>query len=145
MITQRLRDYCEAEFENIDAVLAELLSILETGRMDYSIAELASVATFIHNCYNGMENVLKRVLSSRRIETRDSPTWHKDLLKASLDAGIIAEDLYDTLMSYLSFRHFFVHAYAFSLRWEDLKPLAEDAEGTAKRLKSAVSDYLESR
>lgn len=87
MLKHQLREYCEAEFENIDTVVFELFSIAKTEKSEYSTAELAAIATFTHNCYNGIENILKRILSFNQIEMKETPTWHKDLLKTSLDIG----------------------------------------------------------
>ncbi len=142
MTSQRLKEYCEAEFENISAVASELFSVVEAGKSDYSVAELAAMATFIHNCYNGVENTLKRVLSFRNIEMKDTPTWHKDILKSSLDIEVISIDLYNILTNYLSFRHFFVHAYSFALRWDDMKPLVESLEETLMKFESAINDHI---
>jgi len=139
----KLKEYCEAEFENIDAVVYELYSVIQPEKADYSIAELAAVATFIHNCYNGIENILKRVMSSKHIKTKDAPTWHKDLLKTALDEGIIPDGLYETLSNYLSFRHFFVHAYSFNIRWDELRPLVDNLPITLKEFKAAIYTYLE--
>lgn len=143
MTRQQLKEYCEAEFENIDSVISELFSVVKTEGHDYSIPELAAIATFIHNFYNGIENIIKRVLAFKQIGIKDSPTWHKDLLKASSDQRVISNDLYDTLSIYLSFRHFFVHAYSFTLRWEEMKPLVEDIENALKRFKFAIYDYID--
>lgn len=143
MTSQQLKEYCEAEFENISAVTSELFSVVEAGKSDYSVAELAAMATFIHNCYNGIENILKRVRSFRDIEMKDTPTWHKDLLKISLEAGIITGNLYEWLTTYLSFRHFFVHAYSFALKWDDMKPLVEGLEETLIKFESAINDYID--
>jgi len=52
MKKQQLREYCEAEFENIDNVISQLISLVKTEKIDYSISELAAMATFLHNCYN---------------------------------------------------------------------------------------------
>lgn len=71
---------------------------------------------------------------SRKIAIKDAPTWHKDLLRASLDKEIIANDLYKTLADYLSFRHFFVHAYSFNIQWKELKPLIDNLKDTLKKL-----------
>ena len=142
MLKHQLKEYCEAEFENIDTVVCELFSVVKTEKSEYSSAELAAIATFIHNCYNGIENILKRILSFNQIEIKETPTWHKDLLKTSLDIGVVTNDLYSTLSSYLSFRHFFVHAYSFALRWDELKSLVEDLEETLKRLVSFKSVYM---
>ena len=143
MTSQQLKEYCEAEFENISAVTSELFFVVEAGKSDYSVAELAAMATFIHNCYNGVENILKRVLSFRNKEMKDTPTWHKDLLKSSLDIEVISVDLYNTLTNYLSFRHFFVHAYSFALKWDDMKPLVESLEETMIKFESAIYDYID--
>lgn len=106
MPNEQLREYCDAEFENIDAVVAELFLIAKAKKSAYSIAELAAMAAFLHNFYNGVENILKRILYAKGAELQKTSTWHKDLLLASRDAGIISKDLYDTLSNYLSFRHF---------------------------------------
>jgi len=143
MPKHQLKEYCEAEFENIDTVVFELFSIVKTAKSEYSTAELAAIATFIHNCYNGIENILKRILSLNQIEIKETPTWHKDLLKTSLDIGIVTNDLYSTLSDYLSFRHFFVHAYSFTLRWDELKPLVQDLEKTLKPFRSAIYNFID--
>ncbi|MBI5055627.1 MAG: hypothetical protein HZB61_03295 [Nitrospirae bacterium] len=141
MTKQQLKEYSDAEFENIDTVLYQLKALLKP-EAGYSIAELAAVATFIHNFYNGAENILKRIFSYRRIELRDTPTWHKDILKAAADIGIISDDLYNALSNYLSFRHFFVHSYSFTLRWEELKPLVSDIEKTLENFKKATYIFI---
>jgi len=139
-----LKEQCEAEFENIQTVLDELFTVAAPGKTDYSIADMAAVATFLHNSYNGIENILKRMLSYKGLELKNAPTWHKDLLKISADSGIISNDLHDTLSDYLSFRHFFVHAYSFTLRWEELKPLVDGISGLIGSCKTAVFHHMDS-
>ncbi len=53
MKREQLKEYCDAEFENIDAVSIELFSVVKNKKSKYSTAELAAIATFIHNFYNG--------------------------------------------------------------------------------------------
>lgn len=56
----KVRERVEAEFENIERVVAELPeSRLLPG---LSSLELAGVVTLVHNFYNGIENVLKQVI-----------------------------------------------------------------------------------
>jgi uncharacterized protein YutE (UPF0331/DUF86 family) len=141
MTKQQLNEYCNAEFENIDTVLYQLKVVLKP-EADYSIAELAAIATFIHNFYNGVENILKRISAYRQIELKNTPTWHKDILKTAADFGIITDELYDSLSNYLSFRHFFVHSYSFTLRWEELKPLVNDIEKTLSTYKTATYIFI---
>jgi len=143
MTKKQLREHCDAEFENIYRVKSELTTVLQSRNSDYPIAELAAIATFIHNCYNGMENILKRILYFEKKELKDGPTWHKDLLKSASAAGLITDDLYAELSNYLSFRHFFVHAYSFTLRWVDLKPLAENLDSVLNTFTIAIHNHLE--
>jgi len=138
MTNQQLKEYCEAEFENIEIVIGELFTVVKPQKRKYSTVELAAIATFLHNFYNGIENVLKRILMQKRLEIKDTSTWHKDLLKMAADDGIISADLYNALSNYLSFRHFFVHAYSFALRWEDLKPLVDKIAETVKTFESSI-------
>ncbi|KAA3595907.1 MAG: hypothetical protein DWQ06_16130 [Calditrichaeota bacterium] len=108
-----LQKKIDAELENIEEVIAQIphfkkLPYLET-------LELAGTATFLHNFYNGIENILSQVLKSKNIKIAPNASWHKDLLVASHQQDIISEQLKNELIGYLAFRHFFVHAYAFDL------------------------------
>ncbi|ODS31904.1 MAG: hypothetical protein SCARUB_02984 [Candidatus Scalindua rubra] len=94
------------------------------ARKERSVIELAATGTFLQNIYNGMENILKQVLRVKDIDVPKSDTWHKDLLNLSVSTGIISERLSDKLYEYLTFRHFFVHAYGFMLDEVQLEDLA---------------------
>ena len=140
--SEAFTDYCEAEFENIETVMSDLSSVVKEGASEYSTPELAAIATFLHNIYNGSENVLKRILISKGSEIRKTPTWHRDLLRTALEKGIIDSDLYGQLSEYLAFRHFFVHAYSFNLNWEALQPLVNNLENMLKIFRSSIMRYL---
>ncbi len=113
-----------AEKENVERALGNLREAL--GRTERSAVELAAIATFLHNIYNGMENILKQVLRARGVEIPKSETSHKDLLNLALSNEIVSAKLCDQLYEYLTFRHFFVHAYGFMLEEKHLADLAND-------------------
>ncbi|MFA4935983.1 MAG: hypothetical protein WC568_09120 [Candidatus Methanoperedens sp.] len=113
-----------AEKENVEIALNNLKTAM--ARREKTIIELAASATFLHNIYNGIENILKQILLLRDIEVPKSGTWHKDLLNRSLSAGIISEELSHKLYKYLTFRHFFVHAYGFMLDEKQLEGLSNN-------------------
>ncbi|MFH1884494.1 MAG: HepT-like ribonuclease domain-containing protein [Planctomycetota bacterium] len=113
-----------AEKENVEKALDNLKDAM--GRKERSTVELAAIATFLLNIYNGIENILKQVLKSRGNEIPKSETSHKDLLDISVSNGIIPEKLSDQLYEYLTFRHFFVHAYGFMLEEIHLEDLANN-------------------
>ncbi len=117
----------EAEKELVEKTLNELAQALYSA--DRSYVMLAGMAAFIHNLYNGIENILKRMLAARNFKfDLQSPFWHHDLLKAAVDQQIISKELAVKLKDYLGFRHFFVHAYSLLLDANKLLPLASNAQ-----------------
>ena len=74
MTKHQLKEYCSAEFENIDAVLSEIVVVISADKSRYTTVELAAISTFIHNCYNGVENIIKKVLAYKQLETTNTPT-----------------------------------------------------------------------
>ncbi|MDL5502506.1 MAG: DUF86 domain-containing protein [Candidatus Methanoperedens sp.] len=107
-----------------------------------TVIELAAIATFLHNIYNGMENILKQILISREIMVPKSDKWHKDLLNRSFSSGIISEELSNKLYKYLTFRHFFVHAYGFMLDEKQLESLANDIPEIWNRFLKEIGPFL---
>jgi len=113
-----------AEKENVEKALDNLKDAM--GRKKKSTIELAAIATFLHNIYNGIENILKQVLKAKGVEVPKSETSHKDLLELSVSTGIISSKLSDQLYEYLTFRHFFIHSYGFMLEHTHLQDLSEN-------------------
>jgi len=130
-----------AEKENVEKALSNLRDAM--GRREKSVVELAAIATFIHNIYNGIENILKQVLKAKGTEIPKSDTWHKDVLNLSVSLGIIPEKLSDDLYEYLTFRHFFVHAYGFMLEEAHLENLANNITNVWLQFLSVINKYCQ--
>lgn len=129
-----------AEKENVDIALQNLETAM--ARTEKTVIELAAIATFLHNIYNGIENILKQILISKDIMVPKSDKWHKDLLIKSLSSGIISEELSNKLYKYLTFRHFFVHAYGFMLDEKQLGSLANDIPEIWQQFLKEIEPFL---
>ncbi len=128
-----------AEKENVERALCDLR--VAVAIKEKSTIELAAIATFLHNIYNGIENILKQALKAKGTKLPKSETSHKDLLEISLSIGIISEQLFDQLYEYLTFRHFFIHAYGFMLEEAHLENLANDIPGIWSEFLSAIEKF----
>lgn len=136
MTKKGLIENYKAEVENIDRIIKILRDIKDIRKL--KPLELAGLGVYIHNFYNGLENILKRMFMAKRIRVKEGPFWHKDLLQTALKQGIIDEGLYKMLLDYLTFRHYFVHGYAFRLEAEKLYNLVENVEIVYKEFKKMI-------
>jgi uncharacterized protein YutE (UPF0331/DUF86 family) len=125
----------QAEKEYILDTLRALNEALQ--RKEKTVVELAAISTFLQNTYNGIENILKRVLKFKGISITASESWHKELLDLSVDNQIISLELSKRLDEYRAFRHFFVHGYGIMLDKEKLMPLAMNLADLWKDFESA--------
>ncbi|MDP2208712.1 MAG: hypothetical protein Q8K98_08045 [Bacteroidota bacterium] len=129
-----------AELENIDEVFNEMPP--HTRLPLLSTLELAGVAAFLHNFYNGVENILKQIFVSQRIAIPEGLSWHKDLLEKAVNEKIISEECKNYLGQYLAFRHFFSHAYALDLYPDKMDPLVENSKKVYSLFKKEINRFL---
>ncbi len=125
-----------AEKEHITITLHALQKIIKHKRK--SISDLAAIATFLHNIYSGMENLLKRILKYKKISLSVSESSHKDLLMLAVENQIISNELLKKLDVYRAFRHFFIHGYGIMLETERLMPLAQNLSTIWEEFESEI-------
>jgi len=135
-----LQQRIEVEIANISKVIEEIKNIKD--KKDKSTVELAGIATFVHNFYNGIENILKQILLEKDVSIPQIESWHKDLLELSMQNKIITKQLRNNLSEYLAFRHFLVHAYVFTLKQRQLLPLVNDIDNVFVEFKENIREYL---
>jgi len=113
-------------------------------RKEKTVVELAAISTFLQNTYNGMENILKRVLKFKRVSIPVSASWHKDLLDLAVNNQIISLELSKKLDEYRAFRHFFIHGYGVLLDKERLMPLADSLPDLWKDFEFEIATFMKS-
>ena len=138
-----LRENVAAERQRVETTLAELSHAL--ARETRSTVELAGIATFLLNVYNGIENILKQVLRTEGVRIRASETWHTEVLNEASVRGIISPDLRRDLRPFLGFRHFFVHGYGYMLEEAPLMDLANRASTVWSRFIAEVERFVAER
>ena len=134
-----LRDEIDIDVENINRIFAEMPNYKTLHQL--STLELAGVATFLHNFYNGTENIIKRILIDKGLVIPQGSSWHKELLNLAEAEGIISNQLKVQLGEFLAFRHFFCHAYAIDLYAERMEPLVKMASKLFEAFRIEISEY----
>lgn len=134
-----LPEKISAEIKNIEKSLINLSSSLKKKKK--SIIEIAGMAAFIQNIYNGIENILKQILKSKNIPVAHHETWHKELLEKSVKNNIIPNELADKLYEYLTFRHFFIHSYSFMLDKKRVVALANNINKLWQRFLGEIKPF----
>ncbi len=143
MTIDELKRYCSAEFKNIERVMDELFSVYRPEKTEYSFAEQAAIGALIMNIYSGIENILKQMLIYDKLDVHNSPEWHEKVLMKSGEIGILPPELFQLLSKYLSFRNYFIYAYIFNIKWEDMMILAEAIRDVLAKLRLEIDDYLQ--
>lgn len=137
----KLAERVNAEFENVDAVVARVPS--ESELPNLSDLELAGVAAMVHSFYNGMENILKQVMRERGVDLPKGESWHKELVQLAVSEGILSEQTASAVRAYLAFRHFFSHAYAFDLDPQRLEPLVAQLNHVSERFRHDLNSAIQ--
>jgi len=132
----------QAEKEYILDTLRALNEALQ--RKEKTAVELAAISTFLQNTYNGIENILKRILKFKGISIPVSESWHKGLIDLSVDNQIISLELSNRLDEYRAFRHFSIHGYGVLLDKEKLMPLATNLPDLWKDFECEVDTFMKS-
>lgn len=143
MTKDELKEYSDVEFNNIDRIINELFSVYKPEKSDYTLVEKAAIAAFIVNTYSGLETILKQMLIFDRLDIADSPAWHEKVLKKANEIGIIPRDLYQILSKYLAFRNYFIYAYVFNIKWEELKVLVDAIREVLTKFRAEINEYIQ--
>ncbi|KAF5415063.1 MAG: hypothetical protein C5S48_06825 [Candidatus Methanogaster sp.] len=68
----KLLKQIRAEEENVEIALDNLKQTIK--REEKTVIELAAIGTFLHNIYNGVENILKQIIVAKSGELPMSDT-----------------------------------------------------------------------
>ena len=108
--------------------------------------ELSATAAVLHSFYNGLENIFSRIAKRIDNEFPNSRYWHQELLEQMTKniknrPEVITKNLSEKLTFYLGFRHFFRHAYAFQLKWTEMKKLVDEIDDVYNQFKNEIQEF----
>ena len=137
----------EAQMSLIEATSARLEE-RAAGLTSDDDARLESVAYQVHNLYNAVEDLLKIVAAHFENQIADAASWHTALLYRmtqtipSVRPPLLSEASYRLLNDLRGFRHFFRHAYAAPIEYDQLALNLDRARQLRRRLREDVDRFL---
>jgi predicted nucleotidyltransferase len=144
-----LKALIEDELMALGRVTQEMDDFLAECAKPPTHIELRAVASMLHEFYNGVERILERIAVGLGEGVPQGSYWHADLLMqmAAVREGgrpaVIDEALRARLKDYLDFRHFFRHAYGYTLEWSQLRWKAEQLSATLTILRDQLRLFFE--
>ncbi|MDQ7826330.1 MAG: hypothetical protein RDV48_26240 [Candidatus Eremiobacteraeota bacterium] len=107
-----------------------------------------SLTLKLHNFYTGCERIFRRIADDINSGVPKSLDWHKRLLKImSLDIegkrpAVISKETESRLEEFLAFRHVVRNMYGFEIRYDRLRFLVEETQGTFEMVKEDMEAFI---
>jgi len=132
-----LRERIDAELENLEFGILLLPPVAELPYL--SVLEQAGISGVLHSFYNGIENIVKQMITDRGIPLPNGPSWYRDVLALAGEQQFFPNDVIDDLKQYMAFRHYFAHAYVLDIDPQRLEPLVGKLPEVFHAVKLALS------
>jgi hypothetical protein len=136
------------EIEQINQLLKTYHDLFEKSRKEEpDLLEVTAIASVLHSFYNGLENIFSTIAKNIDDRFPNGQFWHRDLLIQMSEENenrksVLSNELKNTLSEYLGFRHFFRHAYSFTLEWSELKKPAFEIYDVWNQVKLSLERFL---
>lgn len=144
----RLRGLIEDELQ----AFQQIIDLLEEAQTELANPptqfQLNGLASYIHQFYTGCERILERIAAQVDQQLPQGAYSHANLLAQmshavpALRPAVIDSGLWDQLQTLLDFRHFFRHAYGYTLEWMRLKPLVEDIPNVLSTFRQQLEQFF---
>ena len=148
-----LRIDIETEFSLIRDTLSEINEI-KFHLFDnlLSKSDVTAGATYLAQCYNGYENILKRIIKYIGFPMPSGAFWHVELLSLFIESPehnallpvLIRQDFFPAFTALRKIRHTVVHGYAIRLGWEFIATQFETVGKINDEFKLQVMSFIES-
>jgi predicted nucleotidyltransferase len=144
-----LRGLIEDELVALERVVENTEEALASLSDDPSQFELHGLAAYLHQFYTGVESIFERIAVGLGESLPCGEYWHVDLLNQMAEEGagerpaVIDGPLRARLKEYLGFRHFFRHAYGYTLKWSQMRWKAENLSDTLTMLRDQLRVFFE--
>ncbi len=121
----------------------------ETINESLTELEIRGIASILHDFYNAIERIFRRIAHSIDKDVPMGENWHKQLLDRMVIAipairiSVISKKLRDELHEYLRFRHLFRNIYGHELKISKIEHFIKDFDKISTDFVVEIQDFLE--
>lgn len=146
-----IKEQIEFKINDIDKLFFEydlIFRKIETETPD--LFDMTILGSVLHSFYNGLENIFEIIAKNIDKNVPTGNKSHQELLHQMASENgirneIITEGLYLKMREYVTFRHFYRHAYSFQLNWEKMKPLVDNVHSVWKEVRQCLENFINSK
>jgi hypothetical protein len=147
-MNQQLIDEINIELNSMKLIVDDIeLLIIEVGNNEATNIYKTALGGFAAQFYNGVENILKRIHKSYKIDLPKGENWHLDLLERfSIESGFaipikLSSPIIESLTDYRRFRHYFFHGYSHNINWTILLDGVKDIRLVFNQFVQELNNY----
>ncbi len=143
-----LKTRIEDEFVALDRMVHEVEAGWNPEETPSPFA-MHALASYLHQFYTGCERMFERIAVTVDGDLPGGAFSHANLLaqmareRSGIRSAVLTESLWLRLQEYLAFRHFFRHAYGYTLEWAKLCPLVMGMAETHIDLNCQLTAFLD--
>lgn len=145
-----MRSLVEDELVALERLAGEMEDLRAECEQPPTRIELRAMASMLHEFYNGVERIFERIALGLDEGIPQGAYWHADLLaqmslleRPGEKPTLIDEPLRARLKDYMDFRHFFRHAYGYTLQWSQMQWKVEHLSDTLTMLREQLGVFFE--
>jgi predicted nucleotidyltransferase len=134
------------------AALGQIVQAMQEGMSALDIVPsqfaMHALASYLHQFYTGCERIFERIALALDGGLPGGAYSHANLLAQmarelpGICPAVLNEALWLRLQDYLAFRHFFRHAYGYTLEWAKLRPLVAGMSTTLGDVQEQLKAFL---
>lgn len=141
------------ELEYLDKTVKDIGGLLDiTNNRENNVYDSAASAMLISQFYNGIENILKRIIKISNINLPIGGNSHIEMFLRFTEKNnttdlpiLFTNNIIDGFTIIRRFRHFARHGYAYHIEWEKLKEGMLTVPGLYNIFKNNLENYIKKR
>ena len=143
-----IKENIEYEISQIDKLFNDTKPLFDLCKLkEPDFIEIIASGAIIHSFYNGVEGIILLIDKGNGENIINNTKWHIDLFERAFEftekrPAIFKKEYKEDLKDYLSFRHFFRHAYSYNIKWDKLKPLLNNVNNIWEIIKNDINNHI---